>query len=262
MAAISKDSVDQFRVAFGELAKVRRGEPVLVDPFLIGRAISLVMRECTVRSAAGRPMLWNQYRVILARRDFELVRTFPATLEQDLQQVLAQEAAARQAELIGPLRITVVFDEADELRAGDGVVRVSFVPAEKALPPVAGEITVLFSTPGETQFVPDTQTGPGGVVQWPGGEAPVALGATVIAGRPHAGAPAGFVSLTGAGAKVNKQHLWLALGATSVRVGRFPTSNPVHVNGQAVAAGHDVEAPLPAEVSLSRGDLVLVVRRR
>ena len=133
MSAIRKEAVDQFRVAFGELAKVKRGEAVLVDPFLIARAIAQVMRECTVRSAAGRPILWNDYRMILARRDFELVRSLQGPLERDLQQVLAQEAAARQAELVGALRVTVVFDEADELPAGQGVVRVAFAPA-RSLP--------------------------------------------------------------------------------------------------------------------------------
>ena len=52
MGAVRKESLEQFRVSFSELAKTKRGEPVLVDPYLIGRAIALVMKECTVRSAA------------------------------------------------------------------------------------------------------------------------------------------------------------------------------------------------------------------
>ena len=74
MPAISKDGLDQFRVRFGELAKVRRGEPVQIDPYLIAQAIGAVMRECTVRSAAGKPIVWNEYRMILARRDFDQIR--------------------------------------------------------------------------------------------------------------------------------------------------------------------------------------------
>ena len=127
---IKRLAPDQFQVGFGELAKVRRGEPVQIDPFLIARAIALVMRECTVRSAAGRPILWNEYRMILARADFDLVRSLQGPLERDLATVLAQEARAREAELVGALRVTVVFDEADELAAGHGVVRVAFVPTE------------------------------------------------------------------------------------------------------------------------------------
>lgn len=277
MAPIRKESVDQFRVSFSELAKAKRGEIVQVDPFLIARAVSLVMRECTVRSAAGRSILWNEYRVILARQDFDLVRSLQGPLEKDLQQVLAQEAKAREADLVGALRITVVFDEGDELPAGQGVVRVAFVPTEKLVQPRAGEMTVRLdgwavageivartpSAPADTMFVDDSAAGGDRyTLQWPGGDVKLELGATRMVGRPHPEAPAGFLALTGAGAKVNKQHFWIALGPSSVRVGRLATANPVHVNGQAVAAGEEIEAPLPAEISLSRGDLVLTVRRR
>ena len=276
MSAIRKDSVDQFRVTFGELAKVKRGEVVQVDPFLIARAVALVMRECTVRSASGRSLLWNEYRVVLARQDFDLVRSLQGPLEKDLQQVLTQEAKAREADLVGELRITVVFDESDELPAGQGVVRVGFVPTERLIQPRAGEMTVRHDgwavageivarapkAPADTQFVDDTGGGERCTLHWPGGEARLDVGVTVRVGRPHAEAPARFIALTGAGAKVNKQHFWIALGASSVRVGRLATANPVHVNGQPVAASQEVEATLPVEISLSRGDLVLNVRRR
>src|SRR3712207_5213660 len=116
-SVIQQDGLDQFRIRFGELARVRRGQPVLIDPFLIARAIALVMRECTVRSAAGRPITWNQYRMILARRDFDMIRPLQGPLERDLRNVLAEEARTRQAELVGELRVTVVYDEADELPA-------------------------------------------------------------------------------------------------------------------------------------------------
>lgn len=277
MATVRKEGVDQFRIAFAELAKVKRGEPVQVDPFLIARAIALVMRECTVRSAAGRPILWNEYRMVLARPDFDLVRSLQGSLEADLQQVLAQEAKARDASLVGALRVTVVFDEADELPAGQGVVRVAFVPTEKLVQPRAGEMTVRgdgWAVAGEfamrapaaltdTMFVDDATGGEGRcVLQWAGGEARLAVGTPVLVGRPHPEAPAGFVALVGASARINKQQLWIAVGTTTVRIGRLATANPVDVNGQPVAAAHEVEVALPAEITLSRGELVLTVRRR
>ncbi|MBA3455999.1 MAG: DUF3662 domain-containing protein [Deltaproteobacteria bacterium] len=278
MAPVRKETVDQFRVSFAELAKTKRGDVVQVDPFLIARAIAAVMRECTVRSAAGRSILWNEYRMVLARQDFDLVRSLQGPLEKDLQQVLTQEAAAREADLVGEPRITVVFDESDELAAGQGVVRVAFVPTERLVQPRAGEMTVRLDSwavageivarapkaPTDTMFVDDS-AGAGGercTLQWPGGEARLEVGVTIVVGRPHAEAPARFISLTGAGAKVNKQHFWIALGTSTVRVGRFATANPVHVNGQAVVAAEELEAPLPVEISLSRGDLILTVRRR
>jgi hypothetical protein len=278
MAPIRRDSVDTFRVAFAELAKCKRGEVVLIDPFLIGRAIAQVMQACTVRSAAGRPIVWNEYRVVLARPDFELVRALAGTLERDLAEVLAQEAEARRVELLGALRVTVVFDEADELRAGDGVVRVAFVPTARPVHPAAGELTVRrdgWAAAGEiavrgpqafadTAFVDDSigVEGERYALEWAGGRARLDVGVTLIVGRPHAEAPANFVGLTGAGAKVNKQHFWIALAASSVRIGRLAGANPVHVNGQPIAAAQDIEAGIPAEISLSRGDLVLTVRRR
>ena len=80
MAAIHKDGIDQFRVRFTDLARVRRGEQVHVDPYLIAQAIGLVMRECNVRSALGRPLVWNEYRLVLARRDFDAIRPLQAPL--------------------------------------------------------------------------------------------------------------------------------------------------------------------------------------
>lgn len=274
MAAIRKDGVDQFRVRFADLVRARRGDPVQIDPYLIAQAIGLVMRECSVRSALGKPIVWNEYRLILARRDFDLIRPLQVLLERDLKTVLAQEARAREAELVGELRVTVVFDEADELPAGEGVVRVAFVPTEKLAAPrpgemtmrldswaMSGEIAVRPAAPTDTVIVDDTATS-GHALSWAGGSAPLALGTTVVVGRPHPDPPAHFIALTGAGATVNKQHFWIVATPTSARIGRFAKANPVHVNGQPIAAGEDLEVALPAEVSLSRGDFVVTVQRR
>jgi hypothetical protein len=274
MGAITKDGIDQFRVRFGELAKVRRGEPVQIDPFLIAQAIGAVMRECTVRSAAGKPIVWNDYRMILARRDHDQIRPLQAPLERDLKSVLAQEAAARKAELVGELRVTVVFDEADELPPGEAVVRVAFVPTEKLASPrvgemtmrldawaAAGEIVAKAPTPGtDTVIVDDSVPGARRTLFWAGGTAYLPIGATVVLGRPHAESPPQFVPLTGAGSTVNKQHIFVIAGPAKLRIGRFPKANPVHVNGVALAAGEETEVALPVEISLSRGDFVLTIQ--
>jgi hypothetical protein len=273
MAALRPDGLDQFRVRFAELARVRRGQAVQIDPYLIAQAIGHVLRACNVRSATGRPIVWNDYRMILARPDFDRIRPLQGPLERDLKAVLAEAAKTREAELVGELRVTIVFDEADEIAPGEGVVRVAFVPTDKLAAPrageltmridswaVAGEIAVRAATATDTVTVEDVTAG-SHVLRWPGGEAKLALGATVIVGRPHPEPPAHFIALAGAGAKVNKQHFWIAAGPTSVRIGRFARANPVHVNGRAVGAGEDVEVDVPAEISLSRGDLVLSVQR-
>jgi hypothetical protein len=270
---VTQDGLDQFRIRFAELAKTRRGQIVQIDPYLIAQAIAATMRECKVRSAAGTPLVWNEYRMILSRPDFESIRPLQGPLERDLRSVLAKEAQTRQAELVGEMRVTVVFDEADELAQGDGVVRVAFVPTERLTSPRAGEMTMRFDgfavageiiakapKPGTDTVHVDDVTAARVMLRWAGGEAPCALGATVVVGRPHPDAPPQFVALAGAGPTVSKQHFWIAATPGKVRIGRFAKANPVHVNGQLVEAGAETEVALPAEISLSRGDLVVSVK--
>jgi hypothetical protein len=215
--------------------------------------------------------------VILARADFGLVRALQGPLERDLGEALAAEAAATGAELVGELRVSVVYDEADELRAGEAVVRVGFVATAELRAVDAGELTVRFDAGQlgglmkavgsvETVIVQDSGAAPRAYrLRWPHGEATLALGATFVLGRPHPGAPAGFVSLTGASAKINKQQLWLTPiaggggGAGAVRIGRLASANPVHVGGAALAPGEERMVTTPAEIALSRGELVLTL---
>ncbi|MGE0546943.1 MAG: FhaA domain-containing protein [Kofleriaceae bacterium] len=272
MAAITKIESDQFRVRFGELARARRGELVQIDPFLVAQAIDQVMRACTVRSATGRPIVWNHYRMILARADHELIRPLQAPLERDLRAVIAEQATARDAELVGELRVTVVFDEADELPRGEGVVRVAFVAAAELAKPRSGELTMRFDSwaiagqldggaqRGASDTVIVSDGPPSCRLRWPGGEVSLSDGTTRIAGRPHPEPPPQFIALTGAGPKVNKQHFWITANGSTIRVGRFGTANPVHVNGQLIAAGDQLEVVAPAELSLSHGELVLTLQ--
>lgn len=275
MGAIQQDSVDHFRVGFRELARgvirgLGRGDRVQVDPFLLARAVAEVMRACTFRGVTGQRLLWNDYRIILARPDFELVRSLQAPLERDLAGALAAEEVVREAQLVGELRITVVPDEADELSAGLGVIRVGFVPTEQLGGVRVGELTVRFDAvrltgllsavgPTETVVVADLAAAAGYLVRWPGGQVVLPVGACVVLGRPHQAPPPHFVPLTGASARVNKQHLWIAAIDGGVRIGRMAGANPVEVNGGALAAGAEITAAAPAEVSLSRGELVVTI---
>jgi hypothetical protein len=211
--------------------------------------------------------------MILARADFEMVRALQGPLERDLGTVLAADPAVRGAELVGELRITVVFDEGDELRPGEGVVRVGFVPTEKLPTARAGELTVRFDavqltgimqavTSTETVIVGDT--GPeraAYLLRWPGGEHALTEGMSVMIGRPHVPEPPQFLALTGASPRINKQQLWIVAGPDGLRIGRLGDANPVHVNGVPLAAGAEVTVAAPVELSLSRGDLTLTITR-
>jgi hypothetical protein len=270
---IAKDGLDQFRVLFATLAKTRRGEPTQIDPFLIAQAIGLVMRECTVRGATGAALVWNDYRMIMARADYERIRPLQSVLERDLKVVLADTARQRAAELVGELRVTVIPDDADELPHAEAVVRVAFVPTDKLSSPrtgemtmrldawtAAGEIVATPSNPGsDTVFVADA--GAACTLAWTGGSAPIPPNTTVVIGRPHPDAPPHFIALTGAGATVNKQHFFVLATERGVKIGRFPKANPVHVNGALLEAGAETEVALPVELSLARGDFTVSVRR-
>jgi hypothetical protein len=258
---IRAEGPNQFRIDF-------KGAPI--DPYAIAQAIAGAMRECKVRSAAGHALVWNEYRMILSQPDYESIRPLQAPLERDLRKVLADEARTRKAELVGEMRVTVVPDEADELPAGTAVARVAFVPTDKLQSPRSGELTMRFdgfavageivAKPTDTVMVADTASHVC-TLRWGGsGEARLVAGATMIAGRPHPEAPPHFIALAGAGGTVNKQHFWIAATGKSIRVGRYAKANPVHVNGQLVEAGAEIEVTLPAEISLSRGDLVIFAK--
>jgi len=278
MAALTRQSPQQFLVRFGELARARRGEIVQVDPFLIARALAEVMKACTVRSANGRPLLWNEYRVVLSRADFEPIAALQGPLERDIDAALAREAGARDADLVGELRVTIVADEADELGAGEGVVRAAFVPTERLVAPGAGQLTIRLDAraiarpraDGATVHVADTldpisSAAAAGVLydlRWTGGSVAIACGLTVILGRAHPDPPPMFVALDGASPRINKEQLHLTTMPASVRIARPEAANPVHVDGRAVPPGGEIEATAPLEISLSKGDLVIAVRLR
>lgn len=278
MTATWQREAGQFEVRWSELAGRGRRRPsyVQVDPYLVGRAISAVMAACTVRTAAGAPLLWNDYRVILARADFEPLLALRGLLEHDLRDVLAREAHQRQAHLVGELQVSVVADDADELEPGVAVIRPAFVPTDDLRAPADSQMTVRFdlfaarqgaAAPAAPPRAIDTTVVPEPIdaaaapwtLRWPGGQAVIPLGVTVIAGRPHPDPPPSFIALHGASSKINKQQLSLRAGPGRVTVRRMPAANPVHVASELVAASAEVEVAPPVEIWLSLGELILTL---
>ncbi len=264
MAALTREGPNQFRVHFRELLRARKDAIVDVDPYLIGRALAEVMRACTMRSASGHRLSWNDYRVVLSRADSEALGPLHGALESDLEQALARDVEELSAELVGELRVSVVADEGDDLAAGDAVVRAAFVPtdrsarAPKAGMTVRGDAMAIARAKAalprrthEAQFV----------LEWAGGRTTLPVGVTAILGRPHSNAPADFVALEGASDRINKEHLRLSTSSSKIRIGRPSSANPVHVGGEPIAAGDEIEVEPPIQISLSKGDLVIVVSR-
>jgi hypothetical protein len=276
MTAVTRESPTQFQVRFAALARGalgRRPAIVQVDPYLVGRAIAEVMRACTVRAANGRRLLWNDYRMILAAADLEPLRALAGPLERDLAEVLTCAVEHQDAERCGPVRVRLVADESHELEGGCAIVRVAFVPRERLEPARAGEMTVgIDAWTAGTRVVAEGERTvhvaevPGaaprrGRLTWPGGEALLPPGTTVVVGRPHPEPPAAFVALTGASLRVSKQHAWIRIEPAGVRIGRCTGANPLAVGGARVAAGAAVAVTeLPVALALSHGDLTLTLR--
>jgi len=274
MAALTREGPNQFRVRFDELARrglgrLLRRDSVQVDPYLIGRAVTEVMGACTVRSATGRGLLWNDYRVVLSRADFELLGALQGALDADIQQALRRVVAERDAELVGELRVTIVVDEADELPPGHAVVRAAFVPTDRLSAPAAGQMTVRFDEMAlahrelATVCVGDTDVddAPTYALEWAHGRATTALDHTTWAGRPHPAPPERFIALEGASTKINKLHFTLAASPGGVTIARLASANPVQVGDRPLPAGEQIEIAPPASISLSNGDLVLALSR-
>lgn len=277
MAAITREKPGQFRIRFAELERglLDRFRPPdrVVDPFLVCRAATEVMRQASMRSASGRLLAWDEYRIILAPADLEPLRPFERRLRQDVEAALTAEGQRLQAELLGPLRVHLVADEGGELRPGEAVIRAGFAGRDAAgqgsdmtIRASGHSVAGLIDTgaaAGATVHVPDRQVVPRGcVVTWAAGEARLPDGVRTVIGRPHAGPPAGFVPLTGASTRISKQQAWLIPGPGGVVVGRPERANPVEVGGALVPPGQEVRVTaLPAELSLSRGELVLLLSR-
>jgi len=269
VAAVEREQSQQFRVRFvelagGLLARFSRRDSVDVDPFLVARALAEVMRRCEFRAANGRKLIWNDYRMIFARHDFELLGPFGALLDSDVRAAISTTAKSIGGDLLGPLRVTLVVDESNELPRGEAVVRTAFVPAEDLGRGAPGERTILLdpdAPPMSTAIVPDAHVSPTFGLRWATGSVALPSGVFAILGRPHPGAPARFVPLDGASAKINKQQVLLSTGASTVRVARLPDANPVHVNGRSLDPGAEVELAPPLRVSLSNDDLVIEVVR-
>jgi len=285
MSAVTKEAPNRFRIRFQEVAsglkKLLGGGFFQVDPFTIARAIVQVMKAASMRSATGRLLVWNDYRVILARDDFEPLRALQTRVQDELGKVVGEAARRADAELVGDLCVRLIADEGHELPPGEGVIRVEFAPNERLAPARAGEMTIRIdcadivsgevraraapaapSSATETVIVQDPGRRPAYVLQWPGGAAELPRGVRVILGREHAGAPADFIALRGASERINKQQLWLVAGPAKLTVGRPPGANPVVVDGELVRAGEQIEVVRPElRIDLSRGDLILTVTR-
>jgi FHA domain-containing protein len=257
----------------------KRSEKVIIDPYLVAKAVKGVMRQCTQQTATGKPLVWNDYAVFMELNDWEQVKKLEATLTRDLGGVVTRTLKKSKAEMVGPLNVRLLRDEGNVVRPNTAVIKVDFRPEEK-LDAIGGadasEMTVRIgslvakSVTDLTQRVPDMEglgvqdeNAPEQLrVSWPGGTTTVRDGNRIVLGRPHPAPSVGFVPLAGASSKINKRQLWVEADEDGALIGRLSDANPVEVNGRLLQAGGQISIEdFPAQISLSSGELTLTLER-
>jgi hypothetical protein len=254
-----------------------RGEPFVIDPFLVARVITAAMTEAAARDAEGRKVLANFHRLVMHPEDFEELMRLRVTLHRQLGAVLLKHAASIGGAVVDTPAATFVPDESGTLARGRAHLRPE-IRETGALPSDRpGEVTLRFQPspepPAEAAPVDSgrpASAGTGGVtdgaravaarLSWTHGAADLVDGQRYAFGRPHDGAPARFIALTGAPVEVNRVHAWIEVRGEEVRVGRAGT-NPLRVQGKIVQPGGEISVREPRIELLLSESVVMTVER-
>lgn len=233
---------------------VRAPAPVTVDGHAIAQAICGVMDACDFADVQGRPWLWNEYSLFLARPDHDRLREVEELLRSDLLALLNEEIVRRDARMPEGFVVRLLVDEADELGDGRGVLRVRHRKDLAVAPAAPGEITMRadkIARPAPRP--PDSTERDGGVqVRCGAGATSLAEGRPLVLGRAHPdNGP--DVALPGASGKVSRRHVSVTVRGGEAEFTRLLGSNPVEVGGRALAEGESALVALPAELSLGGG---------
>lgn len=234
---------------------VRAPAPVTVDGQALGQAICAVMDACEFADVQGRPWLWNEYACFLARADHDRLRDVEESLRGDLLALLHEEMVRRDARMPDAFVIRLLVDEAEEIVVGSGVIRVRHRKDVAVAPEAPGEITMRADKPKKTAVPPadHTDRDTGLRVRGPSGAVAMPEGRRVALGRASPEAGADHIALPGAGARVNRTHVYVTVRGNEVEFTRVPGANPVEVGGRALAEGEALTVALPAELVLGAG---------
>jgi hypothetical protein len=278
---ISRDEKDpetfliDWAAVHGGMNPWKRTEKVVVDPFLVAKAVKSVMGLCPHQTANGKPLVWNEYKVFLDLGDWERIKKLESTLLRDMGAVVEKHLKKLKAEMVGGLTVRLLRDEGGTVRPGTAVIKVDFSEVDHSAVD-ASEMTVRVgglvakSLTDLTMRVPESFVGafvnPAAEeklkVLWTGGEATIRAGSRIVLGRPHGATAPGFVALEGATSKINKRQLWIEASEQGALIGRISDANPVEVKGRLVQAGGQISIDaFPAEINLSNGEMKLTVER-
>ena len=272
---ITKVAPGRYEVDFGKLRKkelrrvlaVGRQEPTEVDPYAVAQAVRTVMRDCDVRSAHGIPVLWNEYRIFLAERDYRILTPLDRRLKAELDTVIRTTLKQLNAETVGDVLVHTLVPEDTGPQAGFGVVVASFLDTAKASPGDLGEPTIrVVKRPGPreeaTARVPEPAVDGALVLEWDRGKAYIPPFDKVRVGRSHGGNPDKFIELTGATNRINGYQLTIENARDGAVITRPAQANPVQVGNRLVQSGGKISVErLPVKISLSNGEMVLDLNR-
>lgn len=283
---------DRFEVDFADTGWVGRlwpfGTRPAVDPQGIAEAVLGAMRACELRSAHGAPLVWNEYRVFLAREDFDALRAVMGRTAAALDTLLRREIERLGAETVGEPVVVLRTDEALDIPLNRGVLEVGFAETQRR-PDGPDQVTIRLGrpapgvsepAPGGSSAAPGQpppprdeatlRVGPSSAggrplrLRWGPHTALVPAGAVVRVGRPHADPPADFVALSGEqdNMRISRVHIVLDHRGPVPVLHRPSQANPVQVGDIVVQAGAHMSLESPtARILLANDQLELVVER-
>lgn len=250
---------DRFKVRFAKVKRRRslfgRIGPVVVDEFAVSQAVMAALKACEWKTSRGKPRVWNDYTLFLARADKDRLDPLEASLHRELSEDLYQLLVDLEALTIGDFVVHLRVDEGGDVAEGEGVLWVRHIPSGQAAAPEAGEVTIRLDRLQRFAAPEPTARQGAAVLRGPHGSHPLTEGARHGVGRSHPDAdPLHLGVVPPSETKVNRRQAWVRLEGGRVEVGREAgPSNGVSVNGQPLAAGASVTVPLPAEVTLTNG---------
>lgn len=273
MSFISRRGPERFDVDFSRapdrsiLDRAFFRRDARVDPYRIGLALAAVIGACEVRSASGRYLIWNDYRVFLARAEFDAMHAVLRRSLSGLDVVVRTAIAQRRGEVVGDPMLHVQYDETMDLDPGHGVIltahRETHVPEGESPHELTIRLGARVEREESTQRVADTPSiaSEGAAkVRWPGGQALIQAGAIARFGRPHPNPPPEFIPLQGAGDSINRLQLIVDNTGDHLVLIRPPDANAVHVGRTLLAAGGRMGVErLPVQVTLSNDQLILEI---
>lgn len=266
LAIESRSALGALRGRLASLLSKR--ERLTVNPHLISLAVREVMGRCDMWVDAEHRLLWNEYKIFLAEEDYRRLEPLRRHLESRLTTVIEKAVRELRGEPLGDVATHLTIDEEQPVPVGHGYVEPSYRESHEARAEAdPATMTVRVAPRGRrsapTARIEDTAAAAGALtVSWPGGTANVPAGGKLLFGRPHEGAPARFVALTGADRRVSRVHLAIENGRDRTIVTRQPNANPVSVSGKSLQPGGPLDVrQLPATVSLAAGALELTLDR-